>query len=169
MSHKVLLKLIFGENFMKDVIIYGNLGKQPESRVVDIKKGKRAGEQSFVLEFSVITTNYQRIENENGPDTYKTTAEEWCRCEYWINDEKKAAHLINILQAGSPVIVMGEETCRPYKDKDNNNRIDRLVRVDSISLNLLHPRVEDYQLRPSKSNEASPEEPSADFDDDIPM
>ena len=154
----------------KQVTISGNLGRAPESKEVPIKKGPNAGKTRYVLKFSVVTTTSQKIENEgDSPPSYKVLFEEWCHCEYWLSNKEYAAHLINILQAGSPVLVSGVENCKKYKDKEGNDRIDRLVNVHDLYLRLT-TRIEEYRLRPAKSNEEiNSEEPVTDFDDDTPF
>ncbi|WP_434778495.1 single-stranded DNA-binding protein [Neisseria sp. Ec49-e6-T10] len=141
------------------VVITGTLGAAPVFKAVPVSSGKRAGEVSSVIEFSVRTEINQKLED----GTYRTLSEEWRSCEYW---HPNAEHFASVLKKGTPIMVMGTEYVREYDAKDGSGkRVGRRVRVDALGVHL-NARVEGITLRAAQPSESVSEDIPEELPDD---
>ncbi|MCB0661432.1 MAG: single-stranded DNA-binding protein [Saprospiraceae bacterium] len=124
------------------VILIGNLGKDPEIRVLE--NGAK------VARFSVATN-----ENYKDRDGNWQTLTEWHDVVAWRSQADKAEQT---LKKGFPVYVEGKLTTRTWQDQDGNNR--RTTEV-----------VANYVRSLAKSNEGSsyPSNPMPDANDEPPF
>jgi len=144
---------------MSTISFTGRIGRDCEVR--------QAG-QSTVAEIAVaVDTGYG--------ERKKTT---WYRCQLW--GKRAEGGLIDYLKKGTQVFVTGEHSGSEYKKKDGSSGYSNDVNIDRISLiggrdGGSQSGSSQPQGRNSYGNAAAsqpriaPDQPPADFDDDIPF
>ena len=102
---------------MNKVLLYGNIGRDPESRTLD------GG--SKVTNFSVATN-----------ESYKDKAGEWQKQVQWHNIVTwgKLADYAVTLSKGDAVLIEGKIRTRTFEDKSGNNRIEFKVVANSVKV-----------------------------------
>lgn len=130
-------------------IIVGNLGKDPEKRVMP------SGD-NFVS-FSVATTESWK-DKSSGERKEKT---EW---HNMVVFGKLAEIIAQYLKKGSKAYFEGKLQTRKYQDKSGNERYTTEIVVNEM--HMLDSKGEGGQSSGSQSRQQSVPEPPADFDDD---
>ena len=100
------------------VILVGNLGKDPEMRMVN--------PETTVTEFSLATSRVYK--NKQGEKVDKT---EWHRCKVFGKQAEFAGQYLN---KGKLIYLEGELETREWEDKDGIKRWTTEVKVEKIKM-----------------------------------
>jgi len=135
------------------VILVGNLGKDPEIRVIE---GGRK-----VANFSLATT--ESYKDKNGQRVDQT---EWHNVSFW---GPIADVIEKYLKKGSQIYVEGRIKTRSYEDKDKIKRYSTEIVGQNMTM-LGGPRTGDSSASAEKNNNAVPvAETHQGEDDDLPF
>jgi single-strand DNA-binding protein len=137
------------------VILIGNLGKDPEVKYMP------SGDA--VSSFSIATTESWK-DKETGDKVEKT---EW----HNIVAFKRIAEVCGeYLRKGSQVYIEGKLQTRKWQDRDGNDRYTTEIRVGKMQMLGSRPESRQSQGQSEPDRRPAPQQqPSGDFEDDIPF